>query len=1040
MTPRGVASRVFGPTFVHMFRTTLRRCLLAIAVSTTTAPAALAQTVLYVDTAAPAGGNGLTWGTAFRNIRGAMNLAATTPSVTEIWVADGTYSPGATPFDIRNNLTLYGGFAGGETSLDQRDPDANIATISGGGTAKLLNTAQTDGTAVVDGFTLRDGRTSGSGAVCSDGQPVFRRCRFIANTAGGSGGVWESYSGSATFIDCRFISNSASRGSVAYTYEGSLTFIQCRVFNNAAGTGSVIATYDGPITLVNSAVCGNTGPDGGGVSTYEGALTVVGCTIANNTGFGVTNSGYGLVPAFVRNSVIVGNGGPVDVDAAYSMFDLLVPGEGNVTGDANFANPAARDYRLGAGAPAIDAGSNLEIPADTYDIDRDGDTTEPWPVDLGGLARRDDAKSVPDTGLGKAPVVDMGAFEYFPDCNGNGVEDAFDIAGGVSTDLDFNGIPDDCEDCNGNSLPDSIDIAQGLSQDCQADGIPDECQTDLPVITYRADDGSIENTIGLVNASDVAWFNRFEVEEGGEILRDVRIAWGDGLPPQFVATVYVWADANRDGYPYDAYVLASEIVFVESPGTGTLQVVDIADTYIGPAGTPFFVGALVSADAGAGVAPIDLGAPSSGRGWIASSPTGTLNPNDLASADLFGQIDIYGFPGEWIVRAKGFRDADCNGNGQRDDCDIYAETSLDCQLDGIPDECQLTANDCNQNGIPDDCELASGALTDCQPNGVPDQCELAAGTAFDLDGNGVPDDCEDCDGNGLPDSLDILAGAPDCQPDGILDACQLGSDLPESYRRDDGTAEIYVSSDAPNMAWLTQFEIVPGAERITAIEVLHARLPLGKLVDVYLWSDPNGDGDPTDAQVLAHAATLVQSPDTNTYETADIPDTYVGPAGTSFFVGAIVHDFVLFTDYPGAKHSTAPTYTSWLVGKNGVIDPNDLSLDNDEFLRIDDLGGAFVGVWCLRASAEATNDCNLNGVPDDCDIAEGTSADVDGDGFPDECYPPACPADLDGDGQVDAADLAVLLGSWGTGKIDLDGDGATNASDLSILLGAWGGC
>ncbi len=54
-----------------------------------------------------------------------------------------------------------------------------------------------------------------------------------------------------------------------------------------------------------------------------------------------------------------------------------------------------------------------------------------------------------------------------------------------------------------------------------------------------------------------------------------------------------------------------------------------------------------------------------------------------------------------------------------------------------------------------------------------------------------------------------------------------------------------------------------------------------------------------------------------------------------------------------------------------------------------------------------------------------------------------CPADLDGDGAIGAADLSVLLGAWGpcTGcAADLDGDGQVGAADLSILLGAWGPC
>jgi hypothetical protein len=53
----------------------------------------------------------------------------------------------------------------------------------------------------------------------------------------------------------------------------------------------------------------------------------------------------------------------------------------------------------------------------------------------------------------------------------------------------------------------------------------------------------------------------------------------------------------------------------------------------------------------------------------------------------------------------------------------------------------------------------------------------------------------------------------------------------------------------------------------------------------------------------------------------------------------------------------------------------------------------------------------------------------------------ACPEDLNHDGTVDAADLAVLLGAWGsTGASDLNTDGTVNAADLAVLLGAWGPC
>ena len=54
-----------------------------------------------------------------------------------------------------------------------------------------------------------------------------------------------------------------------------------------------------------------------------------------------------------------------------------------------------------------------------------------------------------------------------------------------------------------------------------------------------------------------------------------------------------------------------------------------------------------------------------------------------------------------------------------------------------------------------------------------------------------------------------------------------------------------------------------------------------------------------------------------------------------------------------------------------------------------------------------------------------------------------CVADLEGDGDVDSGDLAVLLGNWGPNAgpaADINGDGMVNAADLAVLLGTWGPC
>ena len=58
--------------------------------------------------------------------------------------------------------------------------------------------------------------------------------------------------------------------------------------------------------------------------------------------------------------------------------------------------------------------------------------------------------------------------------------------------------------------------------------------------------------------------------------------------------------------------------------------------------------------------------------------------------------------------------------------------------------------------------------------------------------------------------------------------------------------------------------------------------------------------------------------------------------------------------------------------------------------------------------------------------------------------PPACPGDLDGDGDVDLTDLATLLSNYGmtSGATyedgDLDGDEDVDLSDLAALLAVYG--
>ena len=54
-----------------------------------------------------------------------------------------------------------------------------------------------------------------------------------------------------------------------------------------------------------------------------------------------------------------------------------------------------------------------------------------------------------------------------------------------------------------------------------------------------------------------------------------------------------------------------------------------------------------------------------------------------------------------------------------------------------------------------------------------------------------------------------------------------------------------------------------------------------------------------------------------------------------------------------------------------------------------------------------------------------------------------CTADLNKDGAVNASDLGILLGAWGSNPnhpADFNNDGVVGAADLAALLGAWGPC
>lgn len=112
-------------------------------------------------------------------------------------------------------------------------------------------------------------------------------------------------------------------------------------------------------------------------------------------------------------------------------------------------------------------------------------------------------------------------------------------------------------------------------------------------------------------------------------------------------------------------------------------------------------------------------------------------------------------------------------------------------------------------------------------------------------------------------------------------------------------------------------------------------------------------------------------------------------------------------------------------------------IDQDGSVGASDIAAFLVAA--ARDGTDTTGDCDGDGIVDLEEIFYG-AADADLNGIPDACESTPCPADFDGSGTVNAADLATLLNSWGTAGCDLNADGTTNAADLASLLNAWGAC
>lgn len=438
---------------------------------------------LYVDANATGGNNGSSWADAFTSLQSALSAATASGGVTtEIWVADGVYKPTTTTdrtasFNLINGVSLIGGFAGGETSLSQRDPVANKARLSGllgtGSNSEksyqIVDASNTNATAVLDGFWIENGNCNGlspfnvgAGVYCVSGSPTIRNCTFngLMGTVAASG-MYSKF-GSPTISHCRFVGNTATGGPALFHIgPSSINVVNCLFAGNIAGDfGGAVQFFNSSGSVTGCVFTGNVAAlQGGAVYLAVGSnISFANCSFANNSTPG-TGGGIYLADdsdATIANSIFWAN---TDTDTKTSIesaqftsgsfgsfFTLtanaiqgwtgLYGGSGNFALTASpFVDADGNDNTLGtlddtltlaqpAGNACIDAGRNPLVPADATDVDSDGNTAESLPRDAAGNPRFADVASVADAGVGASPVVDLGAYEVIasappPPCAGD---------------------------------------------------------------------------------------------------------------------------------------------------------------------------------------------------------------------------------------------------------------------------------------------------------------------------------------------------------------------------------------------------------------------------------------------------------------------------------------------------------------------------------------------------------------------------------------------------------------------------------------------
>ncbi|MFM6436409.1 MAG: beta strand repeat-containing protein, partial [Microcystis panniformis] len=322
-------------------------------------PTAAASRLIYVRSNAGGSNNGTSWTDAFTSLQDALAAAR---SGDTIWVAGGTYKPTITTdrtatFTLKNQVEIYGGFAGSETSLSQRDIVANPTILSGDiGTVNnagdnvyhVLTANLTTNAAVLDGFTISGGNANGTGTnqnlggglFNNNGSPTLRNVIFENNNATNGGGIYDLSASNPSLNNVTFRNNTATLGGAIYNKTNSNPTITNSVFfnNSASNQGGAIYNENSSPILSQFDFKQNSATNSGGAIYNQGSSPT-------------------FIQGYFRQQNRAANGGAIYNDSSSSNINLT-----NVSfiGNVALTNPAITGSGAG-GAIYNNAGQNLKI-------------------------------------------------------------------------------------------------------------------------------------------------------------------------------------------------------------------------------------------------------------------------------------------------------------------------------------------------------------------------------------------------------------------------------------------------------------------------------------------------------------------------------------------------------------------------------------------------------------------------------------------------------------------------------------------------------